>query len=222
MVFGNRKTRCNKGIPRGPYGSRTRKNNLFEHKPSGLMPRHMLSPLLDKSLMQQDMMHSSMNKPKYSELTPQNFMNKMNHPSKNKMFVVAFYAPWCGHCKNLMPNWSKAASQLKKHNIELGAIDSTNNSPLMSKINSKYGVDRFPTIKVFKPKCGRKTHQYRKPLDYNGGRDVGDIISTLRRMNSPPRRMHSPHRSMNSINKQLNNASRTKKFQCKGNKCRLI
>ena len=61
MVVGSRKTRCNKGSPEDLW-TRTKKNNSFEH---------MLVPSLDKSVMQQDMMHSSVNKPKYSELTPQ-------------------------------------------------------------------------------------------------------------------------------------------------------
>lgn len=45
------------------------------------------------------------------ELTPSNFDKLVTN--SDHIWVVEFYAPWCGHCKNLKPEYEKAATALK-------------------------------------------------------------------------------------------------------------
>ena len=93
-----------------------------------------------------------------------------------EMFIVAFYAPWCGHCQKLLPEWNAAATQLKGQ-IKLAKVDATVNQQLAS----RYQIQGYPTIKIFPP--GDKTNSNIE--EYNGPRDEDGIIQyALSKLNS--------------------------------------
>tara|TARA_B110000037_G_C16736869_1_gene349475 strand:+ start:78 stop:539 length:462 start_codon:yes stop_codon:yes gene_type:complete len=56
--------------------------------------------------------------------------------------VVLFHAPWCGHCKKLMPTWNNIMSN-NKSKIKIIKI----NCDKHKDISKKYGIKGFPTIK---------------------------------------------------------------------------
>jgi len=87
--------------------------------------------------------------------------------------IVEFYAPWCGHCKKLEPEWELAATDLAPDGIKLAKVDATEAAELAQ----KYDVTGYPTIKMF-----RKGSVF----DYNGGRERHSIVSYLTEQAGPP------------------------------------
>eukprot|EP00128_Syssomonas_multiformis_P011731 Colp12_sorted_trinity150504_noHs@29888 len=100
-------------------------------------------------------------------LTAANFEEKVL--KSQDLYMVEFYAPWCGHCKNLAPEYASAAKKLKDQKVHLGAVDCTVEQSLCQ----QYGIQGYPTLKVFA--AGSKG----EPVDYQGGRTSGDIAAYL-------------------------------------------
>jgi len=83
--------------------------------------------------------------------------------------VVKFYAPWCGHCKRMAPEYEKAAKILKENDppVPLVEVDCTTEKAVCG----KYEVSGYPTLKVFR--------NGEKSADYSGGREANDFVKFL-------------------------------------------
>jgi protein disulfide-isomerase A1 len=105
-------------------------------------------------------------------LTDANFEEELE---KHEYFLVEFYAPWCGHCKKLAPEYSAAAQILAKEDppIALAKVDVTEQKGL----GEKFEIKGFPTLKWF-----RKG----EALEYTGGRSKDTIVSWVLKKTGPP------------------------------------
>merc|ERR1712241_1284738 len=93
-------------------------------------------------------------------LTPDNY----DSITEGKTVFIKFFAPWCGHCKKMAPDWEELAGEWEGHDVGLVAeADCTaDGKPLCD----REGVKGFPTIKYGDPNSLE---------DYKGGRSLSDF-----------------------------------------------
>lgn len=77
--------------------------------------------------------------------------------------LVKFYAPWCGHCIHLVPEWNKLYNQ-NKTNVIIANFDGTKQLP------KEVSIEGFPTIILFKNG---------KQIPYEGERTADNILEFL-------------------------------------------
>lgn len=84
--------------------------------------------------------------------------------TKKGIWLVEFYAPWCGHCKNLAPEYEKAAKALKGI-ANIAAVDAT-------KEQVDVQIQGYPTLKFYIDG---------KSSDYDGPRTADGIVDFVLR-----------------------------------------
>merc|ERR1712096_152672 len=103
---------------------------------------------------------------KVVKLTSANFKKLVLE--SDEPWLVEFYAPWCGHCKSLAPEYKKV-QELIGDIGKVGTLDMTEHR----EIGIKYDVKGFPTIKLF-------SNDKSNPIDYKGQRTAGALATFVK------------------------------------------
>jgi len=85
---------------------------------------------------------------------------------RNKVYLMVFYAPWCGHCVRMSDDIKKLGGALKDEGFMVGAINCDANDDLDSKII----INSFPTLYFVKDE---------KVVKYDGQRDLQSLLNHL-------------------------------------------
>eukprot|EP00929_Paragymnodinium_shiwhaense_P074623 TRINITY_DN381_c0_g1_i1.p1 TRINITY_DN381_c0_g1~~TRINITY_DN381_c0_g1_i1.p1 ORF type:complete len:370 (-),score=95.51 TRINITY_DN381_c0_g1_i1:44-1153(-) len=91
--------------------------------------------------------------------------------AQNSRTMVEFYAPWCGHCKKLAPEYEKVAAQFDGR-AGFAAVDATKEEQL----SRVFKVTGYPALKWF---------VHGRPFDYEGPRTASDISSWVEERLTP-------------------------------------
>lgn len=89
---------------------------------------------------------------------------------KNGDHFVMMFAPWCGHCKKLKPDWEKLAKTSTVKDTKIGKVDCTANKMTCD----KYEVKGYPTLLYFRNGELLET--------YTGSKTVDSLKEYLRTM----------------------------------------
>ena len=82
-------------------------------------------------------------------------------------WIVEFYAPWCGHCKKMAPDWEEMANEIEGK-VKTGKIDAEE----FRDVGKAHGVKGFPHI-IFYP-VGPKSNE--TSIVFEGTRNKESMI----------------------------------------------
>jgi len=96
--------------------------------------------------------------------------------ANNEHIFIEFYAPWCGHCKKLSPDYELVAAFFKgEGKVVIAKIDASTHTVAAG----TYGIKGFPTLKLYSNGVAK---------DYEGERTSLAMIQWIKKKTGPASR----------------------------------
>ena len=102
---------------------------------------------------------------KVIQLNKENFKKEV--AESDNLWLILFYAPWCGHCKHFHPEFEKVA-KVTKGLFKIGAVNCEDEKDLAK----KYKIDGYPTVLFF-------GENKEKTEEYEGERQAEQVLEFL-------------------------------------------
>ena len=116
-----------------------------------------------------EMMGGGLHSSTIVDLTAESYA-QLVQDDKTSLFIK-FYAPWCGHCRSLAPDWSALGDAVADvAGVRVAAMDCTEGDN--QALCSEFGVEGFPTLKYVDA-------ERRTIVDYEGARGLQDMMGFL-------------------------------------------
>ena len=96
-------------------------------------------------------------------LTSENYLTILDKP---EFTFVKYFAPWCGHCRNMAEAWSELAVKMNRK-ANIAEVDCTLNEDICS----SNGINGYPTLILYKN--GKKIDEH------SGARDIDSLFNFL-------------------------------------------
>lgn len=96
-----------------------------------------------------------------------------------KITIAEFYAPWCGHCKRLTPEYTKLAEMIQNDPMTANFVQVVKaDCDKHRSLGEPFSVTGFPTLKILSRGIG--IDEAETAFDYSGPRKAEDMFAKLK------------------------------------------
>jgi len=82
--------------------------------------------------------------------------------------LILHYAPWCGHCKKMKPDFALAAREVEK--LKLGTL-AVMDMTMQPEFAGRFDIKGYPTLKLYRNG---------EVIDFNAGRSKDDLVKYMK------------------------------------------